>query len=187
MHVSQLGARFGRTREPPLQPGDRVEVRVLKVDLEKKQISLSMKPAAERAPGAAARSGRAERDTSPQPERGPREGRSTPSARGEAVGEPRVRAAGAAAPSGPDRRAARAAGPPSRRGRPAAIGPARRGRPRPPAARAPPGRPAARVAPAGLQQPLRRPGRPQGPAERERAEDARASPRGVAAVGPWQG
>ena len=51
VHVSQLGNARGR--EPVLQPGDRVEVRVLKVDLEKKQVSFTMRPRPERKPGPA--------------------------------------------------------------------------------------------------------------------------------------
>ena len=51
VHVSQLGA--ARAAEPAraLQPGDRVEVRVLKVDLAKKQVSFTMRPQPERKPG----------------------------------------------------------------------------------------------------------------------------------------
>jgi transcriptional accessory protein Tex/SPT6 len=49
VHVSQLGARHGKSAKA-LGAGDRVEVRVLKVDLEKKQISLTLRPAAERRP-----------------------------------------------------------------------------------------------------------------------------------------
>jgi uncharacterized protein len=52
VHVSQLGAKVGKGARAALQPGDRVEVRVLKVDLEKKQISLTMRPPAERRPPA---------------------------------------------------------------------------------------------------------------------------------------
>jgi uncharacterized protein len=48
VHVSQLAPAQGKDPKLPLQPGDRVEVRVLKVDLEKKQVSLSMKPRPER-------------------------------------------------------------------------------------------------------------------------------------------
>jgi len=44
VHVSQLGALGGAKGGTPLQPGDRVEARVLKVDLEKKQVSLTLKP-----------------------------------------------------------------------------------------------------------------------------------------------
>jgi len=62
VHVSQLEPAQGKEPKPPLQPGDRVEVRVLKVDLEKKQVSLSMKPRAERRPPVA-------RKPRPKPER----------------------------------------------------------------------------------------------------------------------
>jgi protein Tex len=43
VHLSQLPAREGATAGEAWLPGDRVEVRVVKVDLEKKQISLSMR------------------------------------------------------------------------------------------------------------------------------------------------
>jgi uncharacterized protein len=45
VHVSQLGRRS--TKDPPeaIRPGDRVQARVLKVDQDKRQISLSLKPA----------------------------------------------------------------------------------------------------------------------------------------------
>jgi protein Tex len=52
VHVSQLAPARATPAKPALSPGDRVEVRVLKVDLEKKQISLSMKPRPERRPAA---------------------------------------------------------------------------------------------------------------------------------------
>jgi uncharacterized protein len=44
VHVSQLPRARAGGEATPLSPGDRVEVRVLKVDLEKKQVSLTMKP-----------------------------------------------------------------------------------------------------------------------------------------------
>jgi uncharacterized protein len=50
VHVSQLGAKAGADAKLAPKPGDRVEVRVLKVDLEKKQISLTMRPPVERRP-----------------------------------------------------------------------------------------------------------------------------------------
>jgi uncharacterized protein len=50
VHVSQLGARSAKGLKPLLEPGDRIEVRVIKVDLEKKQISLTMRPPVERRP-----------------------------------------------------------------------------------------------------------------------------------------
>ena len=69
VHVSQLEPAKASASKPPLQPGDRVEVRVLKVDLEKKQVSLSMKPRPERRPAARPQAGAgAARD----PSRGPR-------------------------------------------------------------------------------------------------------------------
>jgi uncharacterized protein len=51
VHLSQLGGKAGGPDpKAALKPGDRVEVRVLKVDLEKKQISLTMRPPERRAP-----------------------------------------------------------------------------------------------------------------------------------------
>jgi uncharacterized protein len=43
VHVSQLGERFVKDPREAVKPGQRVQVRVLKVDLEKKQISLTMR------------------------------------------------------------------------------------------------------------------------------------------------
>jgi uncharacterized protein len=58
VHISQMGERFVKDPREAAKPGDRVEVRVLKVDLDKKQISLTMKKAeAKRRPAP-----RAERD-----------------------------------------------------------------------------------------------------------------------------
>ena len=51
VHLSQLPAREGAAAGPTLLPGDRVEVRVVKVDLEKKQISLSMRGLGPRSAG----------------------------------------------------------------------------------------------------------------------------------------
>ncbi len=50
VHVSQLGAKFVKDPTTAFKPGDRVQARVLKVDLEKKQISLTLRPAAQRRP-----------------------------------------------------------------------------------------------------------------------------------------
>ena len=50
VHVTQLGARFVKDPKTALKPGDRVQVRVLKVDLDKKQISLTMRASPERKP-----------------------------------------------------------------------------------------------------------------------------------------
>ncbi|MBY0370264.1 RNA-binding transcriptional accessory protein [bacterium] len=46
VHLSQLANRFVRDPHEVVAPGDRVQVRILEVNLEKKQISLSMKPEA---------------------------------------------------------------------------------------------------------------------------------------------
>jgi uncharacterized protein len=46
VHISQMGERFVKDPRQGVSPGDRVTVRVIKVDLEKKQISLSMRLAA---------------------------------------------------------------------------------------------------------------------------------------------
>jgi uncharacterized protein len=45
VHVSQLGKSFVKEPREVVRPGDHVQARVLKVDLEKKQISLSLRPA----------------------------------------------------------------------------------------------------------------------------------------------
>jgi len=50
VHVSQLGRPFAKEPREAIHPGERVEVRVLKVDLEKKQISLTMRKPPERRP-----------------------------------------------------------------------------------------------------------------------------------------
>jgi uncharacterized protein len=44
VHVSQLGRRFAKDTRDAIEPGERVQARVLKVDLEKRQVSLSLKP-----------------------------------------------------------------------------------------------------------------------------------------------
>jgi uncharacterized protein len=43
VHISQLGRRYEKDPREAIQPGERVQARVLKVDLEKRQISLSLK------------------------------------------------------------------------------------------------------------------------------------------------
>jgi uncharacterized protein len=54
VHVSQLGAKHARDAQSVLKPGDRVQVLVLKVDLEKKQISLTTRiPPPQRGPAPA--------------------------------------------------------------------------------------------------------------------------------------
>jgi uncharacterized protein len=68
VHVSQLGARFVKDPKTALKAGDHVQVRVLKVDLDKKQISLTMRPAPERKPAPPRAAAPARR---PAPERRP--------------------------------------------------------------------------------------------------------------------
>jgi uncharacterized protein len=52
VHVSQLGRRLSGDPRETIHPGERVQARVLKVDLEKRQVSLSLKspPPSRRAP-----------------------------------------------------------------------------------------------------------------------------------------
>lgn len=83
VHLSQLAQRFVKDPREVVSPGDRVQVKVLEVDLDKKQISLSMKQAFE-AP-------RRERRPQPQQQgeggerrqdRGPRSNKGRPDRRG---------------------------------------------------------------------------------------------------------
>jgi len=78
VHISQLGDRFVKDPREVVKPGDRVQVRVLKVDLDKKQISLSMRsaPSERKAP----REGRGKKGEAPRSTRAERP------ARGEKVG-----------------------------------------------------------------------------------------------------
>jgi ribosomal protein S1 len=65
VHVSELPRRAPEAEDkPPVQPGDEVEVRILRIDFEKKRVSLSMRPAAtaERPPAREPRRPRRERD-----------------------------------------------------------------------------------------------------------------------------
>lgn len=55
VHISQLANRFVDDPQKVVSPGDRVTVRVLEVNIEKKQISLSMKPEAPPRPAPAPR------------------------------------------------------------------------------------------------------------------------------------
>jgi uncharacterized protein len=67
VHLSQLADRYVKDAAEVVSPGDRVQVRVLEVNLDKKQISLSMKT------GSGERQARAERgDASANGERAPR-------------------------------------------------------------------------------------------------------------------
>jgi uncharacterized protein len=99
VHLSQLGQKFVNDPRQVVMPGDRVSVRVLKVSLEKKQISLSMRPAA----------------VEKKPSR-PRK----PEAKRRAAGEARARAPrpAPAAPSPPARPPAESPAPPARPERP---------------------------------------------------------------------
>jgi uncharacterized protein len=67
VHVSQIGRQFEADPREAVRPGERVEARVLKVDVEKRQISLSMKPAPRerRRPSPAATHPRGARRSSP--------------------------------------------------------------------------------------------------------------------------
>ncbi len=72
VHLSQLARRFVKEPREVVSPGDRVQVKVLEVNLEKNQISLSIKEALEgRGPGEGRRPRRAEEGV----ERPAREGR----------------------------------------------------------------------------------------------------------------
>ena len=130
VHVSQLGARFVKDPKAVLKPGDRVQVRVLKVDLDKKQISLTLRPAPERKPASARK---AAPPRKPAPERRAREKAGRPRlARGEGRGRGAPRAPERPRRPAPARRAARLRPGPPRRRRPTVVsGPARSGRPRP--------------------------------------------------------
>ncbi len=70
VHVSQLSDRFVKDPREVVSPGDRVQVKVLAVNLEKRQISLSMKKGAE----AGARDGRGTGRTDEMQPRGSRTG-----------------------------------------------------------------------------------------------------------------
>jgi uncharacterized protein len=109
VHVSQLGRAHG---QEPLAPGDRVEVRVLRVDLEKKQVSFTMRPPARKPPAAP------RRPPARKPER-PKTAR-RPAAAG-AQAAPAERSTG----SPPHRPRPRPAAASSERPRPAPAGPRR--------------------------------------------------------------
>ncbi len=68
VHISQLSTKYVKDPKDAVSPGDRVTVKVLEVNLEKKQISLSIRAAQE---GKSAPSGRPERDSQAS---GPRPG-----------------------------------------------------------------------------------------------------------------
>jgi uncharacterized protein len=129
VHISQMGERARKDPRDGVSPGDRVTVRVLKVDLDKKQISLSMRLAdAERRPPR----------KHPKGERpkGPRAG-----ARPRGKGAPAPAAAGGKHPptSPASPQAPGSAPPSSSAGRPQRPRPAASGRPDKPRPSAPPG------------------------------------------------
>ncbi len=110
VHISQMGDRFVKDPRGTVNPGDRVQVRVLKVDLAKKQISLTMKTSvsAERRPpkdrgkrpprrgGAAAAKPLAAREPRPA-------GRRTPPGSPPSPARPPAPPRGASAPARPPR------------------------------------------------------------------------------------
>jgi uncharacterized protein len=117
VHISQLGERFVKDPREAVKPGDRVEVRVLRVDLDKRQISLTMRKA---------------KPERPRPRRGPKETRPPKgAARPQATRPPRPQAP-AAPQKGQERRPERPSSPP----RSAKPGP----KPPPPSKPAPPPR-----------------------------------------------
>jgi small subunit ribosomal protein S1 len=70
LHVSELPRRGDDGTEPPaIQPGDEVEVRILKIDWEKKRVSLSMRPVPAARPPREARRPRRDRDRDREPAR----------------------------------------------------------------------------------------------------------------------
>jgi protein Tex len=168
VHVSQLGRAFVKEPREVVKPGDHVEVRVLKVDLDKKQISLSMRPAApktERRPKPKGRPAGAEKRVRRDgpPARQPEQAQGEAAAAAPATDKPRrepqrprgPRPAGPrpdrprpqAAPTEPGDAAPEDPRPPAR--------PASRPASRPPGARPRPDRPADARRPAGKPAPAR--------------------------------
>jgi uncharacterized protein len=120
VHISQLGDRFVKDPRGVVKPGDRVQVRVLKVDLDKKQISLSMRSAPpERKAAPERKAGRA-------PARKPKPPRAAPVGKGPApprpprpeAGPPPSGGAAAARKGPPPPRSERGPAPPARRSPP---------------------------------------------------------------------
>ncbi len=131
VHISQLGDRFVQDPRGVVKPGDRVQVRVLKVDLDKKQISLSMRSAPP------VRKAVPERKAGRAPARKPKPPRVAPAGRAPAPARPPRREAGPA-PSGGASAARK--GPPPPRSERGPAPPARRSPPPPPSR--PPAKPA---------------------------------------------
>jgi protein Tex len=144
VHISQLGKSFVKEPREVVRPGDRVLARVLKVDLEKKQISLSLRPppkperrpTPKRAPRREAQAAEAGRPQAQPPAEGAERTPRPATRRGPARKERRPAAEGASAPRPAADRppASRSERPP----RPERPGEARRpGETRRPAARPP--------------------------------------------------
>jgi uncharacterized protein len=133
VHISQMGDRFVKDPRNALSPGDRVSVRVLKVDLAKKQISLSMKATAEdrhprpprpRRPEGKAAGRPRDAKRSPRPPRSdapaPGAASSTPSPKGPSEPRPRPSPPPSAARTRPERPRGPRPAPPERRPSPPA-------------------------------------------------------------------
>jgi uncharacterized protein len=125
VHVSQLGARRVKDPKTALKPGDRVQVRVLKVDLDKKQISLTMRTPPERKPASPRNASPLHR---PAPERRPVRRAAEPAS-------PRVKTDGEMRPPRPER--PRRPAPVGERPRPERSAETRRPPGKPPADRRP--------------------------------------------------
>ena len=83
VHISELSQKFVDDPHKVVAPGDQVKVRVLKVDVEKKQISLSMKLSEAQPAQRAAKSPRPERNRTADRERGSKDGGQRPKRRTE--------------------------------------------------------------------------------------------------------
>jgi uncharacterized protein len=96
VHISQLSDRFIKDPREAVSPGDHVKVRVLEVNFEKNQISLSMKAASEAAP-------RGERKPEQRGDRRPErnEGRAAHGGHGGGHGGPRPHGQGGGSGQGP--------------------------------------------------------------------------------------
>jgi uncharacterized protein len=132
VHVSQMGERSAKDPRQGLSPGERVTVRVLKVDLAKKQISLSMRTeAAEPRPPRSRTKGRP-RPEKPRAARPPARPSRPPEVQPASGRPPAARPRPAAAPPPPTRPL-----PPARGERPRGPKPGVESRRPPPAPRSP--------------------------------------------------
>ncbi len=71
VHLSQLANRFVKDPHEVVSPGDRVEVRILEVNLDKKQLSLTMKQERPAPPPRQARPEKPRPRPKPQPRKPP--------------------------------------------------------------------------------------------------------------------